>query len=182
LAAGLAALPTPKTGKGATFLVFVKAAVNTIVPRLAVVTTKRIRDIRFRRFCRRKRVLGGICDRVIRPPQFESDERDVVVAYGDATFVSRGRFPGPVKIIRREIEKRVGGGEGPVGVSYRAVNEDYTDYTSKLCSKCKEVLEPMLDEKNKPIHAVRRCQSTSCVWRLWNRDVNACRNIYAMFV
>ncbi|CAM9853557.1 unnamed protein product, partial [Laminaria digitata] len=111
---------------------------------------------RFRQFCRRKRVLGGICDRIIRPPQFESDERDVVVAYGDATFVSRGRFPGPVKTIRREIKKRVGGGEGPVGVSYRAVNEDYT---SKLCSEC-EV----------------------CVRRLWNRDVNACRNIYAIFV
>ncbi|CAN0431504.1 unnamed protein product, partial [Laminaria digitata] len=108
-----------------------------------------------------------------------SDERDVVVAYGDATFVSRGRFPGPVKTIRRETEKRVGGGEGPVGVSYRAVNEDYT---SKLCSECKEVLEPMLDKKNKPIHAVRRCPTTSCVRRLWNRDVNACRNIYAIFV
>ncbi|CAN0407184.1 unnamed protein product, partial [Laminaria digitata] len=162
--------PTPKTGKVATFLVFVKAAVNTIVLRLAVVTTKRIRANRFRQFCRRKRVLGGICDRIIRPSQVESDERDVVVAYGDATFVSRGRFP-----IRREIEKRVGGGEGPVGVSYRAVNEDYT---SKLCSECKEVLEPMLDKKNKPIHAVRRCPTTSCVRRQWNRDVNACRNIY----
>ncbi|CAM9738317.1 unnamed protein product [Laminaria digitata] len=104
---------------------------------------------------------------------------DVVVAYGEATFVSRGRFPGPVKTIRREIEKRDGGGAGPVGLSYRAVNEYYT---SKLCSKCKEVLEPMLDEKNKPIHAVRRCQSTSCVWCLWNRDVNACRNIDATFV
>ncbi|CAN0432109.1 unnamed protein product, partial [Laminaria digitata] len=91
LAAGLAALPTPKTGKVPTFLVFVKAAVNTIVPRLALATSKRIRAIRFRQFCRRKRVLGGICDRIIRPPQFESDERDVVVAYGDATFVSRGR-------------------------------------------------------------------------------------------
>ncbi|CAN0456257.1 unnamed protein product, partial [Laminaria digitata] len=65
------------------------------------------------------------------------------------------------------------------GVSYRAVNEDYT---SKLCSECKEVLDPMLDKKNKPIHAVRRCPTTSCVWRLWNRDVNACRNIYAIFV
>ncbi|CAM9805949.1 unnamed protein product, partial [Laminaria digitata] len=178
-AADVAALPTPKTGKVATFLVFVKAAVNTIGLRLAVATTKRVRANRFRQFCRRKRVLGGICERIIRPPQVESDERDVVVAYGDGTFVSRGRFPGPVKTIRREIEKRVGGGEGPVGVSYRAVNEDYT---SQLCSECKEVLEPMLDKEHKPIHAVRRCPTTSCVRRLWNRDVNACRNIYSIFV
>ncbi|CAM9812536.1 unnamed protein product, partial [Laminaria digitata] len=178
-AANLVALPTPKTGKVATFLVFVKAAVNTIGRRLAVATTKRVRANRFRQFCRRKRVLGGICDRIIRPPQFESDERDVVVAYGAATFVSRGRFPGPVKTLRREIEKRAAAGEGPVGVSYRAVNEDYT---SKLCSDCKEVLEPMLDKEHNPIHAVRRCPTTSCVRRLWNRDVNACQNIYSIFV
>ncbi|CAM9559123.1 unnamed protein product [Laminaria digitata] len=156
-----------------------KPGKKLIAVAVAVATAKRIRANRFRQFCRRKRVLGGICDRIIRPPQFESDERDVVVAYGDGTFVSRGRFPGPVKTLRREIEKRVGGGEGPVGVSYRAVNEDYT---SQLCSECKEVLEPMLDKEHKPIHAVRRCPTTSCVRRLWNRDVNACRNIYAIFV
>ncbi|CAM9583016.1 unnamed protein product, partial [Laminaria digitata] len=64
------------------------------------------------------------------------------------------------------------------GVEFREkVNEDRT---CKLCSKCNEVLEPMQDQHNQPIHAVRRCLTTSCV-RLWHRDVNACRNIFAVF-
>lgn len=49
------------------------------------------------------------------------------------------------------------------------------DYTSKLGSKCREVLVPMLDKQCKSIHAIRRCLTTSCV-RLLNRDVYACCN------
>ncbi|CAN0280585.1 unnamed protein product, partial [Scytosiphon promiscuus] len=64
-----------------------------------------------------------------------------------------------------------------VGVEFRGVNEDYT---SKLCSKYHEVLQPMLDERSKPIYTVRRCPTTSCV-RLWNRDVNVGRNIRDIF-
>ena len=93
----------------------------------------------------------------------------------------RSRFPGPVKTIGREVEKRVGIGTGHGGgvrsAEFREVKEDYT---SELCSKCNEVLKPMRDKLNKPIHAVRRCNSTSYV-RVWNRDVNACRNIFAVF-
>ena len=43
-----------------------------------------------------------------------------------------------------------------------------------------EVLELMRDKLNKPIHAVRRCLTTSCV-RLWHRDVNACCSIFDLF-
>ena len=103
----------------------------------------------------------------------------MVFAFGDAASAYTNRLPGPVKPIRREIEKRRGIGTGlvQVGVSFREVKEDYT---SKLCSKCNMVLEPMLDQKHKPIHAVRRYLTTSCV-RLWHRDVNACPIIYAVF-
>ena len=93
-----------------------------------------------------------------------------------------GRFPGPVKTIRREVAKRVGIGTGHGGgvrsVEFREVTEDYT---SKLCSKCNEVLERMRDQCNKLTHAVRRCLTTSCV-RVWHLDVNACRNIFVVFV
>ena len=77
----------------------------------------------------------SICDRIIHH-KFEGDERAEVVAYGNASFVTRGRFPGPVKAIRREVAKRVGIGTGHGGgvrsVEFREVTEDYT---SKLCSK-----------------------------------------------
>ena len=116
----------------------------------------------------RQRVVGGICDRILR----QGFENDVVVVLRDACFVSRGRFSGPVKAIRRELEKRVGieTGPGSVGVVFREVNEDYT---SKLCLKCHEVLEPRLGQNHRPIHVVRRCRTTSSV-RLCHRDANAC--------
>ena len=55
------------------------------------------------------------------------------------------------------------------------------DYTSKLFSRCNEVLEPTRDKRSKPIHAVRRCLTTSYVLRVWHRNVNAGRNIFAVF-
>ena len=61
------------------------------------------------------RVLGGIVDRMLRH-EFERDERDVVVAFGDGSFACKGRFRGPVKTVRRELEKRVAIGTGPGGV------------------------------------------------------------------
>ena len=51
---------------------------------------------------------------------------------------------------------------------------------SCVCSECNEVLEPMRDQRDKPIHAVRRSLKMSCV-RVGQRDVNACRNILAVF-
>lgn len=90
------------------------------------------------------------------------------VAYGTwlsrwETFVSCPRVNSPpclVKTIRGAREEgRVGTGAGAVREEFRLANEDYT---SKLCSKCHEVPEPMLDHNRRPIHATRRCRTRSC--------------------
>jgi hypothetical protein len=74
--------------------------------------------------------------------------------------------------------------------------------TSKLCSACHEVLEPLrilqraVDEDGGPVlfddgsvrevlipnYRVRACTNPHCRARNWNRDVNACRNIAHVFI
>lgn len=64
----------------------------------------------------------------------------------------KGRFPGLVTTLRRGVEKRVlirTGPGGEVGVELSEVIEDYI-----FSSECHQVLEPMLDKRIKPIHAV----------------------------
>ena len=137
---GLEDLPSPKTGKVDIFLVHVGAEVDSMERRLEIAASETIQAICFRWFGLRQRVLGSMFHR------FESDDWDVVVAFGDHSFLCRDRFPAPAKITRREPEKRVGIEMGPgavylVGLEFRDVNND--DYTSKLGSKSNEVLEPM---------------------------------------
>lgn len=61
-------------------------------------------------------------------------------ADGDAPFVSKRRFPDPVKTTRQEVAKRVGMGTGHCGVGsveLREVNENYI-YTTPSCARlCK---------------------------------------------
>lgn len=90
---------------------------------LEVVTSKRVRAIRSRQYGRRQRVIRGIVDRIIRH-KFESDNRGVVVTCGAVSFNCKGRHPGPVKALRREVEKRVGIGTGPSGAG-GAVGGEY---------------------------------------------------------
>lgn len=90
---------------------------------------------------------------------------DVVVTYGAASFNCKGIHPGRVKTLRSEVEKRVGIGTGPSGGGGAASGEEVNeDYTSKVCSKCHEVLTPMLDERRGIFNSVRvrYCSTTSC--------------------
>lgn len=70
---------------------------------------------------------------------------------------------------------------GGVRVEFKKMSEVYT---FKSCSKFHEVLEPIPGKQRKPLHAVRRCLTMSCVQlvRLLNRDVNACCNIRHRFI
>lgn len=101
----------------------------------------------------------------------------------------RGRFPGPTKTPRREVEKRIGIGTGP-GVggggaveapSTGEVNKDHTYLQIVVLQKCREALQPMPDERSKRIHAARRYSTTSWVCIVWNRDVDACCNVRDVF-
>ena len=88
--ANLQSLLSPKTGRVGTFLVYVRAALDSMGRRLAVATSKRVRAIRSRQYGRRQRVLGDIVDRILRH-KLESDSRGVVVAYGAASFSCKER-------------------------------------------------------------------------------------------
>lgn len=82
---------------------YVVAVLNSIGRRLEVAMPKRIRTIRFRQYGKRRRVLGGLVDRILHRG-FESDkEEGPSGAYGAASFQCRGRFSGPVKIFRRDV-------------------------------------------------------------------------------
>ena len=127
--------------------------------------------MRFTQYGKKQKVMHDICERVIRGGGFENDGRKVTIAYGNATFTTKGSLPGPVKAVRRELQRR--------GEDIHLVNEDYT---SMLCSSCHERLEPMFDEEGRAIHAVRRCHNSECNRMVWHRDVNACLNIMCVFI
>ena len=165
-------LPPGKTGDKDSFLHHIREVLKLLDAIIELNSKKRVRCLRFKQFARRQRVMEDICKRVIEGGGFEDDDREVVIAYGNATFPTRGSITGPVKSVRRAIQGRAG-----PGLDIRLVNEDYT---SKLCSSCHRELEPMIDEEGRAIHAVRRCQCSECLRMFWNRDVNACLNI--MFV
>lgn len=161
----LGGFPSPKTGEHA-FFVYVRVAVNSMGPRIEVHTTsKRIQAMWFRQYGVRQCALD-ISHRILRQG-CESDEGDMAVAFGDASFVERS-IPRP--------------GKGyPAGTSEEGWNWDRTwcsrcRLTSTLCSNYHEVLEPRFERSRPSIHAEYRCRTTSCV-RLWHRDVNGCRSI-----
>ena len=55
--------------------------------------------------------------------------------------------------------------------------------TTKLCSRCGQVLEEMPDRRlpgrNRNPRGIRRCTSVQCRSRIWHRDINAAINIRA---
>ena len=69
--------------------------------------------MRFRRCGLRQRLVWNICDRIIHH-MYEVDERAVVVAYDNASFVTSGRFldpvPGNRPLVGRVVAIRVNHG------------------------------------------------------------------------
>ena len=55
-------------------------------------------------------------------------------------------------------------------------------YTSQVCSRCEQrsLRGANLRSQRRPMHYVQRCFNPLC-GALWNRDVNASRNILAAF-
>jgi len=164
-------LPSGKTGVIERFLFHFTELFRVLDQVLELNSKRRVREMRFTQYGKKQKVMHDICERVLRGGGFENDERRVTIAYGNATFTTRGSLPGPVEAVRRELQRR--------GEDIHPVNEDYT---SKLCSSCHQRLEPMLDEEGRAIHAVRRCNFSECERRVWHRDVNACLNIMYVFI
>ena len=164
-------LPSGKTGDIKSFHFHVEQLFRVLDRVLELNFKRRVREMRFTQYGKKQKVMHDICERVIRGGGSENDGRKVTIAYGNATFTTKGSLPGPVKAVRRELQRR--------GEDIHLVNEDYT---SMLCSSCHERLEPMFDEEGRAIHAVRRCHNSECNRMVWHRDVNACLNIMWVFI
>lgn len=103
--------------------------------------------------------------------------RDTIVAYGDAGFtsVSKGQAPGPHQHFKKHLAR------------YCQVIPVNEDYTSQMCSNC-DCEDPMKglrvptgegNQQRYELFKVRVCNRCRTVW---NRDVNAARNIYHVFM
>ena len=88
----------------------------------------------------------------------------------------------PNKAFKRHVEKTT-------RMSFFGVDEYFT---SQKCSECESQTKSVYHLKEKiidgnaslqhvKIHELRRCNNNECRI-LWNRDVNACRNIMKVFI
>jgi hypothetical protein len=163
-------LPTAKTADLNKMELHISSLLGILNKVLSLNLWKRVRELRFRQYARRQKVLHDIAETVV-TGDFQDDERDVVIAYGNATFTTRERMPGPVKTIRRILQKRK--------ENIHFINENYT---SQLCSGCHQKLDRMYDDDGESIWAVKCCNNSKCKRTVWNRDVNACINIMYIFL
>ena len=164
-------LPSAKTPSTFAMMTHIAELFRILDRVLALNGLSRVRGLRFSQHCLRQRVMYDICERITAP--MGEDDRPVVVAFGAGMFssCSRGHAPGPVKGVRRALRER--------GVEMYDVNEDYT---SQLCNCCHSKVVPMYSQGGgMAIHAVRRCNSATCMRNTLNRDANAALNILYVF-
>jgi hypothetical protein len=165
--------PTAKTGRVIDFMKHIKYLAR-LIPSIATHYSKRrMREINFTQHSHQQKVMQSVSRCVTHGGNgvFKDDTRPVVVAFGSALFNVKGHRRAPIKGIRNKLLSD--------GVEIYLVNEDYT---SQLCSTCHEQLIPMRSAGSKrALHSIRRCTTADCSSHVWNRDVNASRNIMHVF-
>ncbi len=121
---------------------------------------RRWKRLRWKTMIQRQRAYNEIHARL------SKGDKNTVIAYGGGKFhhASRGHPPTPNKHLFVELKRRC---------KARLVDEFRT---SKRCSKCHAEAD-----EYKRLWSVKKCTSNLCL-TLWNRDVNAARNIRNMFV
>ena len=173
----LLATPTVKTATAASFAAHCRYG-SGLLPHLIKhqVVERRVRRLRFRSYCQRMAALDSLCRRLC-----NGQGMHAVVVLGACECSSGfGYFPAPLKELRRRLELHT-----------RVVVID-EHYSSQRCSDCAFAEEPShhrLDAgrcgdthesgASGEIHGVRWCPECR---KLWNRDVNAARNMRQVFL
>ena len=162
-----------------------------------------IRRVRFENFMKRDKSLDTLCNRLCSLGR-GTREQTTLVAFGDGSHCSTGfgHAPAPMRRFRKRLEQIH-------GARVTLIREAYT---SQKCSQCRSQLEPWKTTSfssdrgrdtslavrsdgvccpaprragEKEIHGVRVC--LSCRGkddhpRFWHRDVNAARNMVAIYL
>lgn len=117
------------------------------------------RRLRWKTRIKRQKAYDTLCGEI------GNHEVEAVIIYGNGAFssTSRGHPSAPKKGLFTELRRRYKNTR--LGSEYR---------TSQICSKCEGELDGMR------IWGLKKCNNTCLT--LWNRDVNAARNIRHMFL
>ena len=197
--------PPPKTPVRADFLNHCKYICKWLPDILAFkVKKKKVRRLRFQSYIQREAEMDALCMRLCggrsRLSKGNSKEgvSKAIVVFGAATCSSGfGYFPGPIKELRKRLERHT---------NVVVLDEHYN---SQRCSRCAFLAETELTgsestfdklepgkcgrshwkkgpggtggrRRSSEIHGVRFCPHVGCR-KIWNRDVNAARNMRLVF-
>ncbi|ORE13652.1 hypothetical protein BCV71DRAFT_277620 [Rhizopus microsporus] len=100
-----------------------------------------------------------------------------IVAFGNATFAAtmKGKRAAPVKLIIKKL----------IQIQTNVLQVCFVDeyLTSQVCNACKNrQLDNITTMSSKRrVHAMLECNNSSCNI-VWNRDVNAAKNIFDVFI
>ncbi|KAL7749518.1 hypothetical protein RI367_005073 [Sorochytrium milnesiophthora] len=145
--------------------------------------TPAAKHFRWKRYIHTQMATDKVCQRIIDKSGLEGQQaRDnLVVCFGDASFdhTSKGHAASPrQKRFRDRLEK-------VHGITVLWINESNTSQVCNACWHHEKLVkpggsrDPLAGSITTPLakpHFIRRCTNISCLM-MWNRDVNAARNI-----
>ena len=136
---------------------------------------RRFRNAKLTRYIHRRKMLKDLCLRIVGG---STKKNDTFVGFGDWGGANGLRIKGrcgPYKRLKTELKKHAWVFD---------VDEAYTSQVCSCCHKKKLVnLHRHLENGERcSVHAVLHCTNSECKRKTWDRDVNASRNIFEIFL